>query len=138
MQISLGRFLLLHEIWVRFLFQSGCYGSVPRVLVCFCVCVCAVSTVQHLPRALSNLMYLSVCPSLFFAPVLVLSLRYYVAFLKRDLEGCQNSHCSEDLAYRLISLLLTRIAYKFFEKAVLPRFTVILRKVREARQLDAV
>ena len=34
---------------------------------------------------------------------------YYVAFMKRDLEGCKNDHCVEDLSYRLILLLVTRI-----------------------------
>ena len=94
---------------------------------------------------------------------------YYVAFMKRDLEGCKNDHCVEDLSYRLILLLVTRIMlvlvsitrtgitnankplshppspprrrcrYKVLEKAVLPRFSVILRKARalmRAKELE--
>eukprot|EP00615_Pteridomonas_danica_P004753 CAMPEP_0114330528 /NCGR_PEP_ID=MMETSP0101-20121206/1814_1 /TAXON_ID=38822 ORGANISM="Pteridomonas danica, Strain PT" /NCGR_SAMPLE_ID=MMETSP0101 /ASSEMBLY_ACC=CAM_ASM_000211 /LENGTH=244 /DNA_ID=CAMNT_0001460575 /DNA_START=652 /DNA_END=1386 /DNA_ORIENTATION=- len=65
---------------------------------------------------------------------------YYVAFVKGPLEGCDNNHCSLDLSRRLISLLVARVAYKFFEKAVLPRVAVILRKCRAlmtAKHLEA-
>jgi hypothetical protein len=55
---------------------------------------------------------------------------YYVAFFKAFFEGCENDRCVEDLYYRLVGVLVSRVAYKALSLAVIPRVKVILRLAR--------
>ena len=55
---------------------------------------------------------------------------YYVAFFKGFFEGCLNNRCVEDLYFRLIGVLGSRVAYKAFSLAVVPRVKVIMRLAR--------